>query len=170
MKPKTHLWISKLILRVSYFKMILLILYICVFSIIDAGKPSCWTPKCCSFEKWPKSQVFIFHTQNPRNYDYPDCFGTLLTPSLVLTIASCFKECVYCTGFFLLENTVSIVKVRTNLPIYYCIIDFRELFNQSEHFDKQTRLILVDENMIKNLGLRIRIIMWYRRSSAYAVF
>ena len=114
MKPKTQLWISKLIQRVSYFKMILLILYICVFSIIDAGKPLSWAPRRCSFEKWPKSQVFIFHTQNSRNYDYPDCFGTLLTPSLVLTVASCFKECVYCTGFFLMENTVSIVKVTIN--------------------------------------------------------
>ena len=116
MKPKTHLWISKLILRVSYFKMILLILYICVFSIIGAGKPLRWTPKCSSYEKWPKSQVFIFHTKNPLNFDYPDCFEILLTPSLVLTIASCFKECVYCKGFFwdlLNENTVSIVKVTT---------------------------------------------------------
>ena len=80
-----------------------------MFSIIGAGKPLRWTPKCSSYEKWPKSQVFIFHTQNSRNYDYPDCFGTLLTPSLVLTVASCF---------FLMENTVSIVKVTINLPMY----------------------------------------------------
>ena len=78
-------------------KMIFVLLYICTFSIIDAGKPLSWSPKCCSFDKWPKSQVFIFHTQNSRNYDYPDCFRTLLTPSLVLTVASCF---------FLMENTV----------------------------------------------------------------
>ena len=140
MKPKTQLWISKLILRVSYFKMILLILYICVFSIIDAGKPLCWTPKCCSFEKWPKSQVFIFHTQNPRNYDYPDCFGTLLTPSLVLTIASCFKECVYCTGFFLMENTintVSIVKVCTYLITVLILILVSFSTNQNILTNKQ---------------------------------
>ena len=140
MKPKTQLWISKLILRVSYFKMILLILYICVFSIIDAGKPLCWTPKCCSFEKWPKSQVFIFHTQNPRNYDYPDCFGTLLTPSLVLTIASCFKKCVYCTGFFLMENTintVSIVKVCTYLITVLILIFVSSSTNQNILTNKQ---------------------------------
>ena len=113
--PKTQLWISKLIQRVSYFKMILLILYICVFSIIDAGKPLSWTPKCSSFEKWPISQVFIFDTQNLRNYDYPDCFGTLLTPSLVLTVASCFEEFVNRTGLLSMENTISIVKVTISL-------------------------------------------------------
>ena len=84
-----------------------------MFLTIDAGKPIHWNPERHNFEEWPKSQVFIFHTKNPLDFDYPDCFGTLLTPSLVLTIASCFKECVYCTGGFLMENTVSIVKVTT---------------------------------------------------------
>ena len=96
-------------------KMIFLLLYISMFSIIDAGKPLSWPPKYCSFEKWPKSQVFIFHIQNSRNYDYPDCFGTLLTPSLVLTVASCFIECGNCTRFLLMKNTISIVKVTTAL-------------------------------------------------------
>jgi hypothetical protein len=82
-----------------------------MFLIIDAGKPFSWNLERYNFEEWPKSQVFIFHTQNQWNYGYADCFGTLLTPSLVLTIASCFKECVYCTEFFLMENTVSIAKV-----------------------------------------------------------
>ena len=93
-----------------------------MFLTIDAGKPIRWNPEQHNFEEWPKSQVFIFHTKNPLDFDYPDCFGTLLTPSLVLTIASCFKECVYCKGFFwdlLNENTVSIVKVTT--MIFYVV-------------------------------------------------
>ena len=93
-----------------------------MFLTIDAGKPIRWNPEQNNFEEWPKSQVFIFHTKNPLDFDYPDCFGTLLTPSLVLTIASCFKECVYCKGFFwdlLNENTVSIVKVTT--MIFYVV-------------------------------------------------
>ena len=56
--------------------MILLSIYL--LSIIDAGKPKIRCPERSNFEEWPKSQIFIFHTQNPREYDYPDCFGTLL--------------------------------------------------------------------------------------------
>ena len=102
--------------------MILLLISVLMFLTIDAGKPIRWNPEQHNFEEWPKSQVFIFHTKNPLDFDYPDCFGTLLTPSLVLTIASCFKECVYCKGFFwdlLNENTVSIVKVTT--MIFYVV-------------------------------------------------
>ena len=105
--------------------MILLLISVLMFLTIDAGKPIRWNPEQHNFEEWPKSQVFIFHTKNPLDFDYPDCFGTLLTPSLVLTIASCFKECVYCKGFFwdlLNENTVSIVKVTT--VILYCQHNF----------------------------------------------
>ena len=91
--------------------MILLFLSFCIFPLIDAQKPIIWGPELYNFAEWSKAQVFIFYTPNPLDFDYPDCFGTLLTPSLVLTVASCFKECVYCTGFFLMENTVSIVKV-----------------------------------------------------------
>ena len=82
-----------------------------MFLTIDAGKPIHWNPERHNFEEWPKSQVFIFHTKNPLDFDYPDCFGTLLTPSLVLTIASCFisfKE-------FRDIKTVSIVKVTSYL-------------------------------------------------------
>ena len=77
--------------------MILLLLPFCIFSISDAIKPIIWGPGLYNFAEWSKAQVFIFYTQHPLDFDYPDCFGTLLTPSLVLTIASCFKECVYCT-------------------------------------------------------------------------
>ena len=76
---------------VSYFKMILLILFFCIFSISDAINPI-WGPELYKFAEWSKAQVFIFYTQHPLDFDYPDCFGTLLTPSLVLTIASCFIE------------------------------------------------------------------------------
>ena len=75
-----------------------------MFLTIDAGKPIRWNPEQHNFEEWPKSQVFIFHTKNPLDFDYPDCFGTLLTPSLVLTIASCFTEVRDI-------KTISIVKV-----------------------------------------------------------
>ena len=97
--------------RVSYFKMILLLLSFCIFSISDAIKPTIWGPELYNFAEWSKAQVFIFYTQHPLNFDYPDCFGTLLTPSLVLTIASCFisfKE-------FRDIKTVSIVKVTSYL-------------------------------------------------------
>ena len=92
--------------------MILLLISVLMFPTIDSSKSIRWNPEQHNFEEWPKSQVFIFHTKNPLDFDYPDCFGTLLTPSLVLTIASCFKECVYCKGFLwdlLNENTVSIL-------------------------------------------------------------
>ena len=89
--------------RVSYFKMILLLLSFCIFSISDANKPIIWGHGH-NFAEWSKAQVFIFYTQHPLDFDYPDCFGTLLTPSLVLTIASCFKEVRDI-------KTVSIVKV-----------------------------------------------------------
>jgi hypothetical protein len=85
--------------------MILLLITICIFSILDAGKPIIWGPGLHNFAEWSKAQVFIFYTQHPLNFDYPDCFGTLLTPSLVLTIASCFKEIRDI-------KTVSIVKVK----------------------------------------------------------
>ena len=79
-----------------------------MFLTIDAGKPIRWNPEQHNFEEWPKSQVFIFHTKNPLDFDYPDCFGTLLTPSLVLTIASCFKEVIDI-------KKISIVKVKSYL-------------------------------------------------------
>ena len=77
---------------VSYFKMILIILFFCIFSISDAINPIIWGPELYKFAEWSKAQVFIFYTQHPLDFDYPDCFGTLLTPSLVLTMASCFIE------------------------------------------------------------------------------
>ena len=120
MKAKAELWISKLIEKVSYFKMILLLLSFCIFSIIDAGKPIRWNPERHNFEEWPKSQVFIFHTKNPLDFDYPDCFGTLLTPSLVLTIASCFKGLRTTNTFFLMDNPVTIAKV-TTINLYSCM-------------------------------------------------
>ena len=83
--------------------MILLLLSFCIFSISDANQPIIWGDGH-NFAEWSKAQVFIFYTQHPLDFDYPDCFGTLLTPSLVLTIASCFKEVRDI-------KTVSIVKV-----------------------------------------------------------
>jgi hypothetical protein len=90
--------------RVSYFKMILLLLSFSIFSISDANNPITWGPGLYNFAEWSKAQVFIFYTQHPLEFDYPDCFGTLLTPSLVLTIASCFIEVRDI-------KTISIVKV-----------------------------------------------------------
>ena len=96
--------------RVSNFKMILLFLSFCIFLIIDSQKPTIWGNELYTFAGWSNAQVFIFYTPNPLDFDYPDCFGTLLTPSLVLTIASCFKEVNDI-------KTISIVKVTSNISL-----------------------------------------------------
>ena len=88
--------------------MILLFLSFSIFPIINAQKPLIWGPELYNFAEWSKAQVFIFYTPNPLDFDYPDCFGTLLTPSLVLTIASCFKEVIDI-------KKISIVKVTSYL-------------------------------------------------------
>ena len=136
--------------------MILLLISVLMFLTIDAGKPIRWNPEQHNFEEWPKSQVFIFHTKNPLDFDYPDCFGTLLTPSLVLTIASCFKECVYCKGFFwdlLMENTVSIVKVTTViLRLQYNFTNYQYCIFMSFSTNQN---ILTNKQRIK-ISLKIR--------------
>ena len=88
--------------------MILLFLSFCILPIINAQKPIIWGPELYNFAEWSKAQVFIFYAPNPLDFDYPDCFGTLLTPSLVLTIASCFKEVIDI-------KKISIVKVTSYL-------------------------------------------------------
>ena len=94
MKTEKAFFNSKLI---QNFKMILLLISTYLLSIIDAGKPKIWCPEHSNFEEWPKSQIFIFHPQNPREYDYPDqgysldpyCFGTLLNSFTCAGLQSC---------------------------------------------------------------------------------
>ena len=41
---------------------------------------------------WPKTQVFIYYNEANLKYSIlPDCLGTLLSPQIVLTTATCLK-------------------------------------------------------------------------------
>ena len=57
------------------------------------------------FKDWPRSQVFIYYgTFKFKSYENPECLGTLLSPKIVLTSASCVLGCLQIFGLSVDEN------------------------------------------------------------------
>ena len=51
------------------------------------------------FKDWPRSQVFIYYgTFKLKSYENSECLGTLLSPKIVLTSASCIHGCLQIFG------------------------------------------------------------------------
>ena len=62
---------------------------------------------------WPRSQVFIYYgTFKLKSYENPECLGTLLSPKIVLTSASCILGCRQIFGLSVDENYCPIINIR----------------------------------------------------------
>ena len=65
------------------------------------------------FKDWPRSQVFIYYgTFKLKSYENPECLGTLLSPKIVLTSASCILGCLQIFGLSVDENYCPIINIR----------------------------------------------------------
>ena len=65
------------------------------------------------FKDWPRSQVFIYYgTFKLKSYENPECLGTLLSPKIVLTSASCVLGCLQIFGLSVDENYCPIINIR----------------------------------------------------------
>ena len=62
---------------------------------------------------WPRSQVFIYYgTFKLKSYENPECLGTLLSPKIVLTSASCILGCLQIFGLSVDQNYCPIINIR----------------------------------------------------------
>ena len=65
------------------------------------------------FKDWPRSQVFIYYgTFKLKSYENPECLGTLLSPKIVLTSASCILGCLQIFGLSVDQNYCPIINIR----------------------------------------------------------
>ena len=62
---------------------------------------------------WPRSQVFIYYgTFKLKSYENPECLGTLLSPKIVLTSASCILGALQIFGLSVDEHYGPIINIR----------------------------------------------------------
>ena len=119
------------------------------------------------FKDWPRSQVFIYYgTFKLKSYENPECLGTLLSPKLVLTSASCILGCLQIFGLSVDENYCPIINIRvahakkaliddTRNWIWIKINDFklRPKFNTEPDIYSNVALLRLDQKVATKNGI-----------------
>ena len=116
---------------------------------------------------WPRSQVFIYYgTFKLKSYENPECLGTLLSPKIVLTSASCILGYLQIFGIPVNEHCCPTINIRvvhakkalmdeTSNWIWMKIKDFKlkPIFNTEADINSNIALLRLDQNVATKNGI-----------------